>query len=83
MKAIKATDLPWVVKIQTQYSNTSEFIEEGLLSIGYSVLAFAGNKGQITWKIVGILNTYQIQSQALLRYLVFWFNHSLTNDHPS
>ena len=36
--------------IQTQYTNTKEFIEEGLLKIVLSVLAFAANKAKLKTK---------------------------------
>ena len=34
------------MKIQTQYTNIKEFIKEGPLKIGKSVLTFEGNEGQ-------------------------------------
>ena len=36
----------WKVKIQTQYTNIKEFIKEGPLKIGQSVMTFDGNEGQ-------------------------------------
>ena len=36
----------WKVKIQTQYTNIKDFIKEGPLKIGYSVLIFEFNAGQ-------------------------------------
>ena len=44
----------WEVKIQTQYTNTKEFIEEGILKIALSVLAFAANMAKIKTKDLNI-----------------------------
>ena len=43
---ILATETPKKVKIHNKYTNTKEFILEGHLDIGYSVMAFVANKGQ-------------------------------------
>ena len=45
--SVLATEMPWEHKIQTQYPNTREFIDEGPLNTGYSVLAFLSNKGHL------------------------------------